>query len=157
MKIHFNNDLNTTTKTLLKQAISSGLRVAGVSRRISYELNLSIVTQEDIMRLNNEYRNKSTPTDVLSFPANSRLMPPQKRKKPIMHLGDIAICQSVAAAQAHELGHSLDRELVFLAVHGLLHLLGYDHQTPQDEAEMIRLQKQALNWLGLGKEPDCEK
>jgi probable rRNA maturation factor len=71
--------------------------------------------------------------------------------QPAINLGDIIICTDVAQAQAAEYGHSLERELAFLTAHGLLHLIGYDHNTPQAEAEMIAMQKEILAWVGAGK------
>jgi len=153
MKIHFNENISLPNgmQTMLRQAISAGLRMHPAYRKLNCELNVSIVTSEEIAQLNNNYRNKNTPTDVLSFPTNASLLPQRKRRKPILHLGDIAICLEVATAQAQEYGHTLERELVFLAVHGLLHLLGYDHETQQDESEMIAMQKRILEWIGVKK------
>ena len=83
--------------------------------------------------------------DVLSFPAlegELLLAPPG-------YLGDIAICYARAVEQAKEYGHSLERELAFLAVHGALHLMGYDHMTPDEENEMVRRQEEILNKMGV--------
>ena len=99
-----------------------------------------VSTDEAIASLNSRYRGKDTPTDVLSFP----------NTPPI--LGDIAISLPRAHEQAQELGHPLSRELAFLAAHGTLHLLGYDHDTPEDEAQMINLQQNVLKSLGLRAE-----
>jgi len=94
---------------------------------------------EEIQTLNRDYRNKDTATDVLSFPVNNELA-----TGPSISLGDIVICVEVAQKQANEYGHNLDRELAFLLVHGMLHLLGYDHETPEDEAEMCAAQEDIL-------------
>ena len=84
-------------------------------------------------------------TDVLTFPAwegDAILCPPDG------YLGDIAICFERAKEQAEEYGHSLERELAFLSVHGALHLLGYDHMQPEDEKKMFSKQDEILNELG---------
>jgi len=153
MKIHFNENapLPNGMQTILRQVVSAGLKMHPEYRKLSCELNLSIVTAQEITALNNDYRNKNTPTDVLSFPSNAIPLPQGKHKKPVLHLGDIAICLSVATAQAQEYGHTPERELAFLTAHGLLHLLGYDHETPQEEAQMIAMQKRILEWVGIGK------
>lgn len=99
------------------------------------EISLSFCTAAEIQALNNRYRAIDSVTDVLSFPA----MPD------LPTLGDIVICVSRAQEQADELGHSLKRELAFLFVHGLLHLLGYDHEVSEDEERiMFDLQDQVL-------------
>lgn len=104
-----------------------------------------VTDAEEIQRLNAGYRNIDRVTDVLTFPAwegDAILCPPDS------YLGDIAICFERAEEQAQEYGHSLQRELAFLAVHGALHLLGYDHMAPEDEKNMLARQDEILNELG---------
>ena len=104
-----------------------------------------ITDAEEIQRLNASYRHIDRVTDVLTFPAwegDSILCPPDG------YLGDIAICLERAQEQAEEYGHSLERELAFLSVHGALHLLGYDHMQPDDEQKMLAMQDEILNELG---------
>ena len=108
------------------------------------EVSISFVDKDEIQTLNRDYRNKDTATDVLSFPVNNELA-----MGPSISLGDIAICIEIAQKQAEEYGHSQERELAFLVVHGMLHLLGYDHETPEDETEMCAAQEQILKKLGL--------
>ncbi|HIZ88758.1 MAG: rRNA maturation RNase YbeY [Mucispirillum sp.] len=102
-----------------------------------YEISLLLTDDETIRQLNKEYRNKDKSTDVLSFPMEDEIM-----------LGDIAISVDTASRQAEEAEINLDRETAFLFIHGLLHLLGYDHETSQeDEAEMFALQEKILKKL----------
>lgn len=102
-----------------------------------YEISLLLTDDETIRQLNKEYRNKDKSTDVLSFPMEDEIM-----------LGDIVISVDTAKRQAEEAEINLDRETAFLFIHGLLHLLGYDHETSQeDEAEMFALQEKILKKL----------
>lgn len=101
------------------------------------EVSLLLTSDEIIKELNNQYRNKDKPTDVLSFPMEDKLM-----------LGDIAISIDTAKKQAEEREIALEREVAFLFIHGLLHLLGYDHETSiEDEKEMFELQENILKDL----------
>ncbi len=107
------------------------------------EVSLSIVGDREQHALNLQYRGVDRTTDVLSFP-----MEEERPKEPGL-LGDIVISAPQAKRQAGEYGHSLQREMAFLAVHGTLHLLGYDHETPADDEEMQRLQEEVLGFLGI--------
>lgn len=98
-------------------------------------MQIIFVTQDEIKRLNQTYRNIDKPTDVLSFVNDD----PMDKS-----LGDIFISVDQATMQAQDFGHSLDRELGFLAVHGYLHLKGYDHHTPDEEKVMIEKQEEIL-------------
>lgn len=100
------------------------------------------VTEEEIQKLNREYRNIDRVTDVISFALEDEEDLP---KSNIRVLGDIYICINRMKEQSISYGHSEKRELSFLAVHGLLHLLGYDHMTKEDEKEMFGLQELILN------------
>ncbi|WFO86076.1 rRNA maturation RNase YbeY [Bacillus velezensis] len=115
------------------------------------EVSVTIVTNEEIREINRDYRGKDTPTDVISFALEEEGedefeivgadMPPV--------LGDIIISADRTKEQAEEYGHSFMRELGFLAVHGFLHLLGYDHMTKEEEEEMFSKQKDLLDEYGL--------
>ncbi|MBK4203706.1 rRNA maturation RNase YbeY [Bacillus subtilis] len=115
------------------------------------EVSVTIVTNEDIQQINKDYRGKDTPTDVISFALEEEgegeveivgaEMPPV--------LGDIIISADCTREQAEEYNHSFKRELGFLAVHGFLHLLGYDHMTKEEEKEMFTKQKDLLDAYGL--------
>lgn len=135
------------------------------------ELSVSFVTAQEIQRLNKKFRNLDKPTDVLSFPlsepeewqktteeicektsktirkSNKFGRKSGKNGKPPkirVNLGDIIVCTEIAEQQAHEYGHSLERELSFLVIHGLLHLTGYNHETPAAEQAMRQMQRNIL-------------
>ena len=110
--------------------------------------NIIIVDEEKIQYLNKNYRNKDSVTDVISFALeddNTFI------KTDIRILGDIYICLKRAKDQSIEYGHSFLRELSFLTVHGLLHLLGYDHIKEDEEKIMFNLQEMILNEYGIKK------
>jgi probable rRNA maturation factor len=101
------------------------------------DVTVALVSDARIRALNRAYRRKDVPTDVLSFPAS----PPV--------LGDIVIASGVARRQAREAGHSLQTELRVLALHGLLHLLGYDHHNRRDNGRMARVEARLRRAGGL--------
>ncbi len=109
------------------------------------EVSLSIVDDREMHELNLRYRNVDRTTDVLSFPLEE-----ERPKEPCL-LGDIVVSAPRARQQAGEYGHSLLREMSFLVVHGTLHLLGYDHMTPEEDQEMQRLQEDVLAALGIAR------
>ncbi|KXG11323.1 Endoribonuclease YbeY [Anoxybacillus sp. P3H1B] len=115
------------------------------------EVSISFVDNEQIRMINREYRGKDQPTDVISFALEEM----GEGETEIIGLdappvlGDIIISVPKAQEQAKEYGHSFMRELGFLAVHGFLHLLGYDHETEEDEKEMFAKQEQILEQYGL--------
>jgi probable rRNA maturation factor len=107
-------------------------------------VNLVLVSDAAMRRLNRDWRGKDYATDVLSFPADDDA--PRVRGL-VPHLGDIVIAEGVAARQAREAGHAVATELKVLALHGLLHLLGYDHES--DEGEMARVERRLRRKGGL--------
>lgn len=114
------------------------------------ELTLNIIDATEILKLNQKYRQKNYVADVLSFPMvhnNEKLY----QLNDIIILGDIFICFEKAQQQAVAYHHSLNRELCFLFLHGLLHLLGYDHQTLEEETIMFALQDQVLTKLKINR------
>ncbi|CAI8775518.1 MULTISPECIES: rRNA maturation RNase YbeY [Bacillus] len=117
------------------------------------ELSVTFVDNERIQEINRDYRDKDQPTDVISFAMEDMgegEMEIVGGEMPRM-LGDLIISIPRAKEQAEEYGHSFDRELGFLALHGFLHLLGYDHMTDEDEKEMFGKQKEILEAFGLGR------
>ncbi len=106
---------------------------------VKSEMGLVITGDEEIHKLNLKYLDEDRPTDVLSFPMNEQLdAAPVFVKIPDgkLHLGDIIISYPTAAGQAAEHRHSVNREIVILLIHGILHLLGYDHDIPEHERLM---------------------
>jgi len=120
----------------------------GVS--VNYEIDVSLVDDETIHTINRDYRKIDRITDVISFAFNDDKDPKDQINDPTVErmLGEILICLPQAKRQAAEIGNTLDRELSFLFVHGLLHLLGYDHMRKEDENIMFPLQDKILERTG---------
>lgn len=124
-------------------------------------IEVIISDKEEIKRLNAEFRKIDRVTDVLSFPTldGIRGKSLQKADYPYdcdeegnLFLGSIVICKEVAAEQAEEFGHSFERELFYLTTHGVCHLLGYDHMTEEDKAQMREKEERVLQKLGLKRD-----
>lgn len=119
------------------------------------EMSVTLVNNPAIKRLNAQYRNVDRATDVLSFAAEESgdetpiIMDPELAAELPTNLGDLFISVDKVAEQAKFLGHSFERELGFLVVHGFLHLNGYDHEQPEDEHQMFALQREILDSYGL--------
>ncbi len=118
------------------------------------EISLVITGQERIQNLNREYRHQDKPTDVLSFSLSEQnpeeqtpfIGPPDG----LLHLGEVIISYPQAVIQAQEHGHSIKKEMAILIIHGILHVLGYDHEKPDKEPAMVVHEKEIL--ANLGKE-----
>lgn len=108
--------------------------------------NVIIVDDEKIHEINKEYRGIDRPTDVISFALEDDKT---FNRSDIRVLGDIYISLDKVKSQSNEYGHSFKRELYFLALHGLLHLLGYDHMTKEDEKVMFDKQEEVLSRYGI--------
>jgi len=122
----------------------------------SYEVSISFVNNEEIRSLNREYRGIDKATDVLSFPmlefVDEELYEEDENTDYIdeeMALGDIVISMEKVLEQSEEYGHSFSRELAFLLVHGMLHLLGYDHEEEATDGEMFEKQEEILKEMNL--------
>lgn len=111
------------------------------------EVSLSFVSDEEIRDLNRRYRKVDKVTDVLSFPQYEDLN--ELPEEGIIPLGDVVICMEQAEAQAEEFGHSLKRELVYLFIHSICHLLGYDHMEEADRQEMRGKEERVMEQLQL--------
>ena len=108
------------------------------------ELCIKVVDEDTIATLNEQWMEKTGPTDVLAFPMDE-LRPGEVNEDPEEGvLGDLVLCPQVAARQARDAGHSTEDEIDLLTVHGILHLLGYDHAEPEEHQEMFGLQARLL-------------
>lgn len=134
-------------QTYFESGIGEAIRV--VEGPDEAEVSLTLVDNERIHALNRDYRGVDRPTDVLSFALQEETEEPEIVDFEDDLLGDIIISVERARAQAEEYGHSLERELVYLAVHGTLHLLGYDHETEEEKAEMRHQEETVMNRIGL--------
>lgn len=120
------------------------------------EASLVITSADKVQQLNREYRSKDEPTDVLAFDmvtdnqekGVSFITPPDG----VAHLGEIVISYPQAAKQAAELGHSVEEEVALLIVHGVLHLLGYDHEQPDEEEKMRAKEREIMAKICLSGE-----
>lgn len=129
-----------TVEKVLKTAIEK-------EKLENVEFNVIIVDNEYIHNLNRDYRGIDRETDVITFALEDDKTMPDPEGKVI--LGDIYISLDKAKSQSKEYGHSLLRELSFLAVHGFYHLLGYDHQTKEEEEVMFKKQEEVLEIYGI--------
>ena len=129
----------------LNEVINHTLEVMDAKESI---FTIIFVTPEEIHELNKQYRGVDRVTDVISFALEDAH---DVSLTDVRVLGDIYICIDRMKEQAIEYGHSETRELSFLAVHGLLHLLGYDHQTKEDEEIMFGLQRKILSDLNINR------
>ena len=134
----------TTAKVdvgFLKGVFKKTLRELGLKKEV--EVALVLVGENRIKSLNKKYRGKNKVTDVLAFGYNDAI---EKPRKSVLELGDIVICLPRAKKQAKKQEHSLKKELVILIIHGVLHLLGYEHETSSVETEkMEKKEKEVLD------------
>jgi len=131
---------NVAEQVLLAQDVSSNV-----------ELGIVITTQEKVQELNRSYRGQDKPTDVLAFSMTSAteetfVAPPDG----VLHLGEVIISYPQAVIQAKEHKHSIKRELAILLIHGVLHLLDYDHEKPEQRKQMRAREKEIMNGIERG-------
>ncbi|MEK5487529.1 rRNA maturation RNase YbeY [Lysinibacillus sp. FSL M8-0355] len=146
------NEVATPRTELVEKLLQHAASIENIEPET--EVSVTFVTNETIQDINREYRGKDQPTDVISFALEElgegeievtfEGMP--------RVLGDIIISTDRAKEQAEEYNHSFERELGFLAVHGFLHLLGYDHMEPEEEKKMFTKQDEILQTFGLGRD-----
>ena len=132
---------------MLTQAIKEAIRLSGGPEEA--EVSLMLVDDQRIHTLNLEYRGVDRPTDVLSFALQEESDEEPDSEFEDDMLGDIVISAERAREQAEEYDHSFEREIVYLAVHGTLHLLGYDHEEEKDKQEMRSKEEEVMALLGL--------
>ena len=116
---------------------------------IILEISVSFTDEKGIRELNRLYRDIDKVTDVLSFPQFNE--PGEIPKAGPVMLGDVVICTQQALLQAHDFGHSANRELVYLFVHSIFHLMGYDHMTDDEKEDMREHEESVMNKIGLGR------
>ena len=149
---------STEEKRLLARVAETALSVMGAE---DASLDLTIVGRARIRALNASLRGVDRVTDVLSFPTIEQVsLPLKKGDYPLdvdpdsgkVHLGSIVICRAKAVEQAAEYGHSEEREFAYLTVHGVLHLLSFDHIEESDKKKMRAAEEKILSVLGIGRD-----
>lgn len=134
-------EITEEIKNLIGKSISAVLKVENLDQNV--EVSVSFVGDDEIRDLNREYRGVDKSTDVLSFPMDDEFIIDNRI------LGDVIINTRRVMEQAEELGHSNERELSYLSVHSILHLLGYDHMEDEDKKEMREREKLAMKELSI--------
>ena len=140
------NESGVELDGLSEDEISSCARYVLDTMRIhpQAELSVLLVDPATIAALHAKWMNDPEPTDVMSFPMDELRPGTEGRLSPPGLLGDVVVCPQVAQRQAAEAGHATAEEILLLTVHGILHLLGYDHAEPEAEKAMFALQRQLL-------------
>ena len=137
-----------------------------VTSDVPLAVEFVFVDKEEIRRLNRELRNTDRVTDVLSFPSLEGIrgkairgadFPLDRDEDGDLFIGSVAVCAERAREQAAEYGHSYNRELHYLLVHGILHCLGYDHETEADRAQMRREEEKILGRMGIVRDEDGDR
>lgn len=138
-------------KTLMRKCVNEVIRTEGIEDVC--EVSITFVSGEEIRKINAEYRDVDRETDVLSFPLGEDGEYEVNYDTGALMLGDMVINLQRAKAQAEEYGHALEREVGYLTVHSVLHLLGYDHVNGGDEQKLMReREEEVLGNLGLTRE-----
>ncbi|WP_148359194.1 rRNA maturation RNase YbeY [Peribacillus simplex] len=146
------NEVTEEAQQLVESILQFAARKENIEK--DTELSVTFVDNDRIREINKEYRHKDSATDVISFALEEmgeNEVEIVGAEMPRM-LGDIIISIERTKEQAEEYGHSFDRELGFLALHGFLHLLGFDHMNEEDEKVMFTKQKEILEEYGLSRE-----
>ena len=166
MKINFNKHLfNKEYIKYITNAYEEALKILKIKCK-DLEININFVTPKEIKELNNKFRNKDSVTDVLSFP---NLLEPNKTDMQLIvdkltkanfkneinpetnniYVGDICICKKIVYKHAKEYANTKLREMVYMAVHGFLHLLGYDHMKDSDKQVMREMEEKIMKKVNL--------
>lgn len=153
VKVYINDNqksvkLPSGTRMLVRKACTATLKVENFIE--DAEVNVTFVDKKEIHELNLEFRSKDVPTDVLSFPLGENGIYDTNPENNAMMLGDVVICVEKAFEQAELYGHSPEREIAYLTVHSMLHLLGYDHVDGGiQKMRMREKEEMVLDLLGL--------
>lgn len=148
MNIFYDSDFELEAELLKKMEEGAVICVdqEGIdSERV--EISLTLVDADEIQQLNRDYRNVDKVTDVLSFPQYDDLN--ELPEDGEIMLGDVIICRQRAEEQAEEFGHSVEREMVYLFVHSVCHLLGYDHMEDDEKAEMRAKEESVMEQINV--------
>lgn len=137
-------DLNRIERAIVTTLQLQSEQIEGLE---ACSLSLVVVGDEEMTRMHESYRAEAGTTDVLTFPSDADDLPEEMQG----YLGDIIVCYPQAARQAYPEGHMPQDELDLLAVHGTLHLLGYDDESPEEKVRMWQEQRVAMQQLGLGQ------
>ncbi len=151
---------NTKFEEIIKKVVEQCFKEENLENS-KLNISITLTTPENIKKINNEYRNVDNETDVLSFPIFEKEELDNKiLKKEFEHediLGDIVISIKRVEEQAKEYGHSFERELSYMVVHGFYHLMGYDHIKEEDKLVMRSKEEKVLTKLGITREELDEK
>ena len=134
-------------RALVRRAVNEALCYEGETRL--FEVSVTFVDKDEIQTLNRDFRDKDSVTDVLSFPTlddEAEIVPFDNEA---IALGDVIICADKCMEQAEEFGHSFEREVAYLTIHSVLHLLGYDHMVEEEEKEMTAKQDEIIKGITL--------
>jgi len=150
-------EITEELESLIKKVVVSSLELENI--KLDTEVSILLVDNERIKELNREYRQKDCPTDVLSFPMVDMLEGEMQSDvgdydldEELLLLGDIVLSLEMAKKQAEDFGHSFEREVAFLVAHGMFHLLGYDHESEDQEKKMFAKQETVLEGIGLRRD-----
>ena len=146
LRINFQTQMALSRKDIFKALFIQSLPL--LEKQLpqkAMELGLHLCGEKKIMSLNSLYRNKKKKTDVLSFPLYNSVRDLRRQNIPIINLGDIFICLPMAVRQAKKFKINLEKEVIYLFIHGFLHLLGHDHEISQGAAKkMFSLEEQLV-------------
>ena len=152
MEIFFDEQERVSEELIetMRKAAEISLRKEGLDPEIC-EISVSFTDGERIRELNREYRGVDRVTDVLSFPQFDSVeeLEEMGEMTGVMELGDVVICADRAREQAEEFGHSYEREIIYLFVHSVLHLLGYDHMEEGEKQVMRAREEEVMDHLGI--------
>ena len=153
------HDISASLKAYMQRALGEVLTVFSLKQRVS--VAVSFVDEDSIQSYNKENRGIDRVTDVLSFPLQNfaegvidgdALTDAEYDEQGFLMLGDVVICTAVSQRQADEYGHSFERETVYLFVHSILHLLGFDHEEDAQKARMREREEVIMNRIGLSRD-----